>query len=200
MRIFIPGNWLCSSHLSGVCRARTTNRASRRRAIILRLNQRRSNYLQLFLRGMSRSRRPWDRQGHRTLLQAPACRNLSDAQIVEHHFKGGNRRGDARISQPQRKTGSRPRRLSADPSRARGSGNAARRSETGKEIFFGKGDCGRCHTISGQGGFLGPDLTNHAMTSSAEAIREEIVRSPRVPAVGYRMAVSQLRPATDSRD
>ena len=31
----------------------------------------------------------------------------------------------------------------------------------GKEIFFGKGDCSACHTISGQGGFLGPDLTEH---------------------------------------
>ncbi|HEY1679884.1 MAG TPA: c-type cytochrome [Candidatus Sulfotelmatobacter sp.] len=58
----------------------------------------------------------------------------------------------------------------------------------GQEIFFGKGDCGRCHSVAGRGGFMGPDLTNHAMTSSAEAIREEIIRSPRVPAVRYRMA------------
>jgi putative heme-binding domain-containing protein len=59
----------------------------------------------------------------------------------------------------------------------------------GKEIFFGKSDCSSCHTISGQGGFLGPDLTEHGATSSADAIREEIVRAPRVPPIGYRTAV-----------
>src|SRR5215475_14119781 len=40
----------------------------------------------------------------------------------------------------------------------------------GRELFYGKGDCGRCHTVAGEGGFLGPDLTNHAMTSSVGAI------------------------------
>jgi putative heme-binding domain-containing protein len=59
----------------------------------------------------------------------------------------------------------------------------------GREIFFGKGDCARCHSVAGQGGFMGPDLTNHAMTSSAGAIRDEIIRSPRVPAPRYRKAV-----------
>jgi putative heme-binding domain-containing protein len=59
----------------------------------------------------------------------------------------------------------------------------------GQEIFFGKGGCGQCHTVAGRGGFLGPDLTNHAATSSVDAIRDEIVRSPRMPAPRYRMAV-----------
>jgi cytochrome c oxidase cbb3-type subunit III len=59
----------------------------------------------------------------------------------------------------------------------------------GKEIFFGKGDCSNCHTISGKGGFLGPDLTDHGATASAKAIHEEIVRSPRVPSAGYLTAV-----------
>lgn len=59
----------------------------------------------------------------------------------------------------------------------------------GKEIFFGKGNCSTCHTISGQGGFLGPDLTEHGATSSADAIRDEIVRARRVPSIGYRTAV-----------
>ena len=59
----------------------------------------------------------------------------------------------------------------------------------GKEIYFGKGDCSSCHTISGQGGFLGSDLTDHAATASADAIREEIVRSPRIASPGYRTGV-----------
>jgi len=64
-------------------------------------------------------------------------------------------------------------------------GNASR----GREVFFGKGNCSRCPTISGEGGFLGPDLTDYGATASAAAIRDEIVRSPRVPARGYRRAV-----------
>jgi len=62
-------------------------------------------------------------------------------------------------------------------------------AKRGKEIFFGKGECASCHTVEGQGGFLGPDLTNHAASSSIDGIGEEIVRSPRVPARGYRTAV-----------
>ncbi len=58
----------------------------------------------------------------------------------------------------------------------------------GKEIFYGKGECANCHTVAGHGGFLGPDLTNHAATSSPAAIRDEIVKSRRVPASGYRQA------------
>lgn len=59
----------------------------------------------------------------------------------------------------------------------------------GKEIFFGKGDCYSCHAISGEGGFLGPDLTQYGATASVNVIRDEIVRSPRVPPQGYRAAV-----------
>lgn len=61
-------------------------------------------------------------------------------------------------------------------------------AKKGKEIFFGKGECASCHTIEGAGGFLGPDLTGHGSISSVEAMREEIVKSPRVPAPGYRTA------------
>ena len=62
-------------------------------------------------------------------------------------------------------------------------------AKRGKEVFFGKGDCSSCHTISGKGGFLGPDLTGYGATGSAKAIREEIVKSPRIPSRGYRTAM-----------
>src|ERR1700733_3844942 len=61
-------------------------------------------------------------------------------------------------------------------------------AKRGKEVFFGKGDCSSCHTISGKGGFLGPDLTAYGATGSATAIRDKIVKSPRVPSQGNRLA------------
>jgi cytochrome c oxidase cbb3-type subunit 3 len=63
----------------------------------------------------------------------------------------------------------------------------------GKEVFFGKGECSSCHTISGEGGFLGPDLSAYGSTVSAKAIRDEIVRSDRIAAAGYRSAVLTTR-------
>lgn len=62
-------------------------------------------------------------------------------------------------------------------------------AQKGKEIFFGKAECSNCHTISGQGGFLGPDLSAYASTASAKSIHDEIVRAQRDPAPGYRNAV-----------
>lgn len=59
-------------------------------------------------------------------------------------------------------------------------------AKRGKNIFFGKGYCSSCHTVSGQGGFLGPDLTNYGASLSANRIRDEIVKSTRVPPPGYR--------------
>lgn len=32
--------------------------------------------------------------------------------------------------------------------------------EAGQQLFAGKGDCARCHIVNGQGGRLGPDLSN----------------------------------------
>jgi cytochrome c oxidase cbb3-type subunit III len=64
-------------------------------------------------------------------------------------------------------------------------GNAKR----GKEIYFGKGECSSCHTISGEGGFLGPDLSGYGPSVPIKTIRDEIVRSQRLPRQGYRPAV-----------
>lgn len=59
----------------------------------------------------------------------------------------------------------------------------------GKAIFFGKGECSGCHTISGEGGFLGPDLSAYGSAASVQGIRDEIVRPRRTPPQGYRSAV-----------
>jgi putative heme-binding domain-containing protein len=59
----------------------------------------------------------------------------------------------------------------------------------GKALFFGKGECSTCHTISGEGGFLGPDLSAYAATAEPTAIREQILKTQRTPAPTYRPAV-----------
>jgi putative heme-binding domain-containing protein len=63
----------------------------------------------------------------------------------------------------------------------------------GKEIFFGKAECSTCHMISGDGGFLGPDLSAYGSARPAKAIRDEIVRPARIESAGYRSAVLTTR-------
>ena len=63
----------------------------------------------------------------------------------------------------------------------------------GKGIFFGKGECSTCHTVSGEGGFLGPNLSAYGSAMSARAIRDEIVRPDRIEAAGYRSAMLTTR-------
>jgi cytochrome c oxidase cbb3-type subunit 3 len=70
-----------------------------------------------------------------------------------------------------------------------GPGDAKR----GKEIFVGKGECSTCHMISGEGGFLGPDLSAYGSSMSAKAIRDEIVKPNRIAAPGHRPAVLTTR-------
>ena len=63
----------------------------------------------------------------------------------------------------------------------------------GKAIFFGKGECSSCHAVSGQGGFLGPDLTAYGAASSAKQIQDAILNSNRIVPPGYRAAVATTR-------
>jgi len=59
----------------------------------------------------------------------------------------------------------------------------------GKAIFFGAAGCSSCHTLSGNGGFLGPDLSGYGTNASATAVREAITKRDRVEPAGYRSAV-----------
>lgn len=47
----------------------------------------------------------------------------------------------------------------------------------GADMFWGKGQCGTCHMISGRGGILGPDLTNIASTRKAAAISDALTKA-----------------------
>lgn len=48
--------------------------------------------------------------------------------------------------------------------------------DAGSALFYGKAGCSGCHMIRGQGGFLGPDLTNAGAERSAPQLRESIVK------------------------
>ena len=56
----------------------------------------------------------------------------------------------------------------------------------GADVFWGKGDCGRCHMIRGRGGIFGPDLTNLGGSRKLKDIRASLTTAkPKIPQ-GYR--------------
>lgn len=55
----------------------------------------------------------------------------------------------------------------------------------GKEIFTGKGDCIKCHTLDGHGGTIGPDLSNAGAVLTLRHLRDALTTdTPITP--GYR--------------
>ncbi len=46
---------------------------------------------------------------------------------------------------------------------------------SGKAIFFGKGECSSCHMVRGQGGYLGPDLSDIGATRRLSELRAVLV-------------------------
>jgi len=95
----------------------------------------------------------------------PAFRNLSATQVraVVQYLRSLQGRAESRS-------------LPGDPKR-------------GKALFFGKAECSSCHMISGEGGFLGPDLSGYAATAEPTAIRDQILKTQRSPGFSYHPAV-----------
>ncbi|HYM12213.1 MAG TPA: c-type cytochrome [Bryobacterales bacterium] len=58
-------------------------------------------------------------------------------------------------------------------------------AERGQESFWGKGNCGACHMVSGRGGRLGPELTRIGAQRSLAYLRESIVKPSADIAPGY---------------
>lgn len=46
----------------------------------------------------------------------------------------------------------------------------------GEEVFWGKGQCGSCHTLGGKGSFKGPDLTNIAAERKSNLIIDALTK------------------------
>lgn len=47
--------------------------------------------------------------------------------------------------------------------------------EKGRSLFYGSAECSACHTVNGQGGFLGADLSAYGASHSPNAIRDAIL-------------------------
>lgn len=57
--------------------------------------------------------------------------------------------------------------------------------EHGKEIFAGKGGCAKCHAIQGNGGTIGPDLSNVGAEMTLKHLRESLTTETPITR-GYR--------------
>ena len=47
--------------------------------------------------------------------------------------------------------------------------------QAGEALFFGTGQCSKCHMIRGRGGLLGPDLSNIGSSRPVEKIKESLI-------------------------
>lgn len=63
----------------------------------------------------------------------------------------------------------------------------------GREIFLGKGGCRSCHALRGQGGALGPDLTNIGGSRPFNLIQEAVLDPNNRLTEGYQPAVLHLK-------
>jgi cytochrome c oxidase cbb3-type subunit III len=68
----------------------------------------------------------------------------------------------------------------------------------GKALFFGKAACAECHTISGKGGFLAPDLSSYARSHSVSDIRTAIIEPEHSSAANKTVTVTTRDGATVS--
>ena len=46
----------------------------------------------------------------------------------------------------------------------------------GRDLFFGKAECGQCHVVKGEGGFMAPDLTDFGAGMTPDAIERAITK------------------------
>lgn len=65
--------------------------------------------------------------------------------------------------------------------------------DAGKAVYYGKGGCTRCHMIRGEGGYLGPDLTNIGLTANLTALREALLEPNKRFTEGFRPVIVTLK-------
>lgn len=68
-------------------------------------------------------------------------------------------------------------------------------AKVGRDLFYGKAECGRCHIVKGEGGFMAPDLTDFGAGMTSEAI-EAAITKPDTPLEPNQAVVSLLADGT----
>jgi cytochrome c oxidase cbb3-type subunit III len=63
----------------------------------------------------------------------------------------------------------------------------------GRSVFEGASGCGSCHTVEGEGGILGPDLSGVGLRRGAHYLRESLVTPGAVVAEGYLLVKARTR-------
>ncbi len=66
----------------------------------------------------------------------------------------------------------------------------------GRQLYFEKGQCNACHRIGGQGGFLGPDLSNIGRGSTLPKLRSSILDPDELRTPGFTYVNLTLRDGT----
>ena len=72
-------------------------------------------------------------------------------------------------------------------------GSAAGDASAGEALFWGKGDCGRCHAVGSRGTSLGPDLTHGSRRSTPQRLKRSIVAPDEEITPGYEMVTVVTR-------
>jgi putative heme-binding domain-containing protein len=76
---------------------------------------------------------------------------------------------------------------------SRAVGNPAGNAAAGEALFWGKGDCGRCHAVGSRGGNLAPDLTRGGRRGTPQRLRTAIVAPDAEITPGYEVVIIVTR-------
>ena len=78
-------------------------------------------------------------------------------------------------------------------------GNVSGNATAGEQIFFGKGECGSCHMVSGRGRPIGPDLSNLGNEETADEIESALKNPSADIAPGYELVRVTLKDGSTLR-
>jgi len=68
--------------------------------------------------------------------------------------------------------------------------------DAGRAVYYGAAGCNNCHMIRGEGGFLGPDLSNAGIKGNFNSIREGVLEPNKRFSPGFRPVVVTLADGT----
>jgi putative heme-binding domain-containing protein len=111
-------------------------------------------------------------------------------KIIDDGIRGTEMPGFGVMDERERRqTAAYVRSLGRLPAKQRVPGHPAR----GAEIYRGKGNCSSCHSIMGEGGVVGPDLSSIGAIRSAAHLRESLVDPQASVPEGYLLVTVVLK-------